>query len=74
MADKLKGQDEARAAQQPAGQQRPGESVTFFVNGRAAGELRDADFARRFFAIWLAPTTSEPRLRQQLIGAAQSVS
>ena len=56
------------------GVQRPGEAVAFFVNGRAAGELRDADFTRRFFAIWLAPTTSEPRLRQQLIGAAQSAS
>ena len=56
------------------GVQRPGESAAFFFNGRAAGELRDADFTRRFFGIWLAPTTSEPRLRQQLIGGAQSAS
>ena len=56
------------------GVQRPGQSAAFFVNGRAAGELQDADFTRRFFGIWLAPTTSEPRLRQQLIGTAPSAS
>ena len=56
------------------GVQRPGESAAFFFNGRAAGALRDADFTRRFFGIWLAPTTSEPRLRQQLIGGAQRAS
>ena len=31
-------------------------------------EKRDAEFARRFFGIWLAPETSEPRLRAALLG------
>ena len=52
------------------GVQRPGQSVAFFANGRATGELRDADFARRFFSIWLAPSSSAPRLRDQLLGSA----
>jgi hypothetical protein len=49
---------------------RPGEAVRLYFNGRLRGELRDAEFARRFFAIWLGPRTSEPKLRQALLGAA----
>jgi hypothetical protein len=52
------------------GVQRPGESTRIFVNGALRGELRDAEFTRRFFGIWLAPQTSEPRLRQSLLGPA----
>lgn len=50
------------------GVQRPAETTRFFVNGSLRGELRDPDFTRRFFAIWLAPQTSEPGLRQALLG------
>lgn len=46
----------------------PGRGARFFVNGALRGELRDADFARRFFSIWLAPQTSEPALREALLG------
>ena len=53
------------------GVHRPGQSAAFFTNGKPAGEVRDAEFARRFFGIWLAPTSSQPKLRQQLLGAAQ---
>lgn len=35
---------------------------------RWLGEIADARFAQLFFAIWLAPTTSEPGLRQALLG------
>jgi hypothetical protein len=52
------------------GVQRPGEAARFHVNGRFAGELRDADFARLFFGIWLSPQTSEPQLRAALLGGA----
>jgi Chalcone isomerase-like len=51
------------------GAQRPGETARFHVNGRFVGEVRDAAFARLFFAIWLSPRTSEPRLRAALLGA-----
>jgi len=52
------------------GVQRPDEGARFFHNGMLRGELRDADFSRRFFGIWLSPQTSEPKLRQSLLGAA----
>ena len=46
----------------------PGLGVRFFVNGRLKGDLRDAEFARYFFGIWLSPKTSEPALRDALLG------
>jgi hypothetical protein len=52
------------------GVQRPGESARFFLNGKPIGEVRDAEFARRFFGIWLAPKTSEPKLRLALLARA----
>lgn len=50
------------------GVQRPGESARFFVNGQASGEVRDAEFTRLFFGIWLSPRTSQPKLREALLG------
>jgi hypothetical protein len=50
------------------GMQRPGSTTRFFYNGALRGEVRDADFTRRFFGIWLAPATSEPKLRESLLG------
>ena len=54
------------------GLQLPGEGTRFWVNGRSAGELRDAEFTRLFFGIWLSPRTSQPRLREALLGKAAS--
>ena len=34
------------------------------------GDIRDVEFARLFFGIWLLPDTSEPRLRQALLAQA----
>lgn len=50
------------------GIQRPGQSARFYFNGRLRGEVADPEFARLFFGIWLSPQTSEPQLRQQLLG------
>jgi Chalcone isomerase-like len=50
------------------GLHRPGEAASFFLNGKPRGEVRDAEFARRFFGIWLSPQTSEPKLRAALLG------
>ncbi len=50
------------------GVHRPGTGARFFVNGRLRGEVLDADFARLFFGIWLSPRTSEPALREALLG------
>lgn len=43
--------------------------VMFWHNGRATAKLEDADFARLFFGIWLAPRTSVPPLRDALLRA-----
>jgi hypothetical protein len=49
------------------GLHRPGVGAAFWVNGRASGEIRDAEFARLFFGIWLSPSSSEPQLRAALL-------
>ena len=41
--------------------------VRFYKNGKATGEITDAQFTRAFFAIWLGENTSEPKLRRQLL-------
>lgn len=56
------------------GVQRPGEAARFFANGRPLGEVRDAEFTRLFFGIWLSPRTSQPRLREALLGTQGSSS
>ena len=56
------------------GVQRPAEATRIFVNATLRGEVRDADFTRRFFGIWLAPQTSEPKLRQALLGPGKAPS
>jgi hypothetical protein len=53
------------------GLHRPGVGVVFWSNGKRSGEVRDAEFARQFFAIWLSPKTSEPKLRRALLGQVQ---
>ena len=50
------------------GVQRPGERVRFFFNGALRGDVADPEFARRFISIWLGPQTSQPTLRQALLG------
>lgn len=56
------------------GVQRPGEAALFFVNGEPRGEVRDAEFTRLFFGIWLSPRTSQPRLREALLGTRSAAS
>lgn len=50
------------------GVHRPEGLSRFFHNGSLRGEVRDAEFTRRFFGIWLGETTSEPSLRDSLLG------
>lgn len=46
----------------------PGGGARFFHNGAASGTVSDAQFAQRFFAIWLGPRSSEPAMRDALLG------
>ena len=52
--------------------QLPGTGARIFINGKLKGEVRDPEFARAFFGIWLSPRTSEPALRAALMGGAQA--
>jgi hypothetical protein len=61
-----------QAGDRITGVQRPREATRFFVNARAVGDVRDAEFTRLFFGIWLAPQTSEPRLRDALLGSGRA--
>ena len=38
------------------------------------GEVTDPDLSRRFIGIWLAPQTSEPAMRQALLGLSSAAS
>lgn len=51
------------------GVNRPGEGATFWVNGKLAGNVADAEFAKLFFGIWLSPKTSQPKMRIALLAA-----
>ena len=50
------------------GLHKPGEGAAFSVNGKPVGEIRDPEFGRLFFGIWLSPQTSAPQLRRELLG------
>ncbi len=51
------------------GLQIPGQQTQFFYNGQSIGVISDPDFGPAFFAIWLGPKTSEPALRNALLGS-----
>ena len=59
-----------KAGDRISGVNRPGLGVQFLTNGQPTGDIRDVEFARLFFGIWLLPDTSEPRLRQALLSQA----
>lgn len=59
---------DVKAGDRITGQHLPGQGARFWRNGRAVGQVDDADFGRLFFGIWLAPTTSEPDMRLALLG------
>lgn len=46
----------------------PSKGVTFYYNGSKTGVISDKTFAKRFMSIWMGSKTSEPELRQALLG------
>ena len=62
---------------------KPGDSITgvnqsgrgalFLSNGRVLGEIADPEFAKLFFGIWLAPRTSQPQLRRDLLSPTRAL-
>ncbi len=63
---------DVKAGDRIMGLHRPGVGASFWVNGRAGGEILDAEFSKLFFGIWLSPKTSEPAMRTALVGGAGS--
>ena len=61
---------DVRKGDRITGINRPSAGATFLTNGRVTGRIDDPEFARLFFGIWLSPDTSEPALRQALLGLA----
>lgn len=49
----------------------PGQGARFWVNGQPRPAVNDAEFSRAFFGIWLAESTSEPRLRTELLSGVK---
>ena len=54
------------------GEHQPNVGVVFWHNGKRSGEIKDAEFSRQFFAIWLSPKTPEPKLRMALLGKTKA--
>jgi hypothetical protein len=47
---------------------RNNQSTEFYFNNMNIGDIDNEEFYKLFLAIWLSPDTSEPELRQSLIG------
>ena len=62
---------DVKAGDRLTGVNQPGEGARFFLNGAPRGEVKDTEFARLFFGIWLSPKTSESGLREKLLGLAK---
>lgn len=45
----------------------PAVGAKFWFNGQPRATIRDPEFSRLFFGIWLSDATSEPRLRAELL-------
>jgi hypothetical protein len=62
---------DVRAGDRLLGVHLPGRGAQFYYNGRPTGEVRDLEFARLFFGIWLSEQTPAPKLRAALLGPAR---
>lgn len=58
---------DVKAGDRISGLFEPGRGVQFFVNSQPRRQIADGDFARLFSGIWLAPQSSEPGMREQLL-------
>lgn len=62
---------DVRKGDRLTGVNQPGQPTAFWLNGKPIGDIAGADFAQRFFGIWLSPQTSAPALREALLAGAQ---
>jgi hypothetical protein len=59
---------DVRADDRIVGAHTPGTGARFWHNGQARPAVRDGEFSRLFFGIWLSEATSEPTMRTRLLG------
>ena len=59
---------DVKAGDRITGLHTPGVGARFWFNGQSRPALNDPDFSRTFFGIWLSDATSEPLMRNQLLG------
>ena len=62
---------DVRKGDRLTGVNQPGQSTAFWLNGKPIGDIAGADFAQRFFGIWLSPQTSAPPLREALLAGVR---
>ena len=62
---------DVRKGDRLTGIHQPGQATVFWLNGKPVGEIAGADFAQRFFGIWLSPQTSAPQLREALLSGVR---
>ncbi len=62
---------DVRKGDRVMGIHRPGAGAQMLVNGKPSGDLRDIEFTRLFFGIWLSPKTSAPNVRAALLAGAR---
>lgn len=63
---------DVKAGDRITGAHVPGSGARFWFNGQPLATVRDTEFSRVFFGIWLSDATSEPQLRASLLGRAAS--
>jgi hypothetical protein len=61
---------DVKAGDRLTGLHSPGVGARFWFNGQPRAVIRDPEFSRLFFGIWLAESTSEPQLRRALLARA----
>jgi hypothetical protein len=61
---------DVKAEDRIIGEHDPATGARFLLNGQVLGAVNEPAFSALFFGVWLSPHTSEPALRQALLGAA----
>ena len=61
---------DVQAGDRITGVHQPNLGAQFWFNGQLRASVPDAEFSRLFFGIWLAESTSEPRLRRALLAGS----
>ncbi len=59
---------DVRKGSEITGIYQPDAPTAFYLGSESLGQIRDPEFGRWFFNIWLGDNTSEPDIRKQLLG------